>query len=108
MTALQIYPKILPLIGGRIQLAKISATEPQYTIRLSERFDTDDEQQGDILFSSVLEEVHELILSFPAFNAPGLSVMLKDGSLALLREEKRIFGFQHIGFLHADNPEILF
>ncbi|UCE51610.1 MAG: AsmA-like C-terminal domain-containing protein [Desulfobacterales bacterium] len=92
MTALQIYPKVLPLIRGSFQLAKLSALEPQYTIRLSERFSI----FTGLPFTAVLEEVHELILSFPAFNAPGLSVMLKNGSLTLLREEKRIFGFQNI------------
>jgi len=92
MTTLQIYPRLLPLIGGSFQFAKVTAIEPQYTIRLSEHFG----QFKGLAFTDVLEEIHALILSFPEFSEPGLSVMLKDGSLALLSGEQRIFGFQNI------------
>ncbi len=96
MKALHFYPKIVPLIWGSFELFRLSAIEPEYNLRISKTPAPGDSEQQEFEFSSVLREVHDLLLAFPEFTVTGLDVRIKNGSLHIFEGDRRIFGFHDL------------
>ena len=96
MPSLHIYPKIFPLFWGKFQIARLMAEKPHYTIRIAEALSDTGAGKDGFTYSQLLHDVHDLILSFPEFILSGVGVRLKDGSLNLMIDNQRIFGFHDI------------
>jgi len=96
MPTLRIYPKILPLIWGKFQIARLIAEKPQYTISITEALSDAGDGKDGFTFSELLYDANDLILSLPEFILSGVNVRLKDGSLNLMIDNRRIFGFHDI------------
>lgn len=96
MTALRIYPKIVPLIWGGFELSGLSAIEPEYNLRISETITQDASGQQDFAFRNVLQDLHDLLLAFPGFTVSGLNVKIQDGSLRIFDGDRRVFGFHDL------------
>ena len=96
MSSLQIYPKLLPLIWGNFHLARLSAIEPEYSIRLPKRRSEETDKPGTFTFSGALKDVHDLLLSFPEFTLTDVRMKLKDGSLNVWEDDRHIFRFYDI------------
>jgi hypothetical protein len=96
MPSLRIYPKILPLFRGKFQIARLIAEKPQYTIKITQVLADAGAGKDDFTFSELLHNAHDLILSLPEFILSGVGVQVKDGSLNLMIDNRRIFGFHDI------------
>ena len=96
MPSLHIYPKILPLFRGKFQIARLIAEKPRYTIRITQALADAGAGKDGLTFSELLHDAHDLILSLPEFILSGVGVRLKDGSLNLMIDNRRIFGFHDI------------
>lgn len=96
MPSLRIYPKILPLFRGKFQIARLITEKPQYTIRITQALSDTGAGKDGLTYSELLHNVHDLILSLPEFILSGVGVRLKDGSLNLMIDNRRIFGFHDI------------
>jgi hypothetical protein len=94
--SLHIYPKILPLFWGKFQIARLIAEKPQYTIRITQALSDTGAGKDGLTYSELLHDAHDLILSFPEFILSGDGIRLKDGSLNLMIDNRRIFGFHDI------------
>jgi hypothetical protein len=96
MTALRIYPKIVPLIWGGFELSRLSAIEPEYNLKISKTLTPDAHGQQDLAISDALEDLHDLLLAFPGFTVSGLNVKIKDGSVRIFDGDQRVFGFHDL------------
>jgi hypothetical protein len=96
MNFLHIYPKLLPLLWGDFQLARLQAVDPAYTVRLSEHRSakTGDPQTPTV--GELLKDIHEVMLSFPEFTLSELKVRLVNGNLNIFEGDRQIFGFSDI------------
>lgn len=95
LESLRFYPKMLPLLMAKLSIARLEVKSPDFRIRLPD--EPEKEDQGQDRFS--IEKVKEKLassLSLASLRAPGLVMVLIDGRLDLLREDKSAFLFQDI------------
>ena len=96
MTSLQIYPKILPLFWGDFHLARLTAIEPEYSIRLPNRRSGETDSAGTFNLSRTLKDVHDHLLAFPEFTLSNIRMQLRDGSVDIWEADRHHFRFYDI------------
>jgi len=96
MTALHVYPKIVPLLWGSVELSRLSAIDPVYNIRISEPLLQDSSGQRNFAFSKVLVDFQNLLYEFPGFTLTGLDAKIMNGSLNIFEGDQRVFGFHDL------------
>jgi hypothetical protein len=95
LESVRIYPKILPLITARLQLAKLQAEAPDFKMSLPRRTEKRNDTQKPLSFASIEGKVASLLVPL-ALNAPGLVVEMKKGRLDFTQENETPFSFRDI------------
>lgn len=91
LASLAIYPKILPLFIGKVQIARIDVNTPDIEIRLAERKEVKDKDLPPFSLGTAAKKVGSA-LSVVSSKAAGL-VILVNGGRVNITEDKKI-GFQ--------------
>ncbi len=81
---ISIYPKILPLLRGRLQGTKILVISPDINVSLSGHKKT--EGKKPVTSESITDFFASLPLVYP-----GLVIVLEDGSINLIKEDNTVF-----------------
>lgn len=89
--SLKIYPRIRPLLRGKLHLAEVQAESPDFKIRLPKRHKT-----TKLTTFGVVEETVARLLAHLSSNAPDLIIVLKDGRLDFSQDEQSIFSFRNM------------
>ena len=92
---LKIYPKIIPLFKGRIQLKKIHFEQPVFNIRLPSQYHRVIEEKKPVSYNTVKDAVISA-LEYEVFKKPGLSIKIKNGQINLLDNARAVSSFSNI------------
>jgi hypothetical protein len=95
MESLKIYPRILPLLRGRVRIAMLRVDAPEFLVVLPEGSQGKKVPGGTLSPASIQENIGQA-LAFMASKAPGLIFKVNDGRLTLTWENKPVFWFGDI------------
>jgi hypothetical protein len=97
LASLAVYPKILPLLTGKLRFARIDVTAPDIEILSGKRQESSDTGAQSFSFEAVKEKVGSL-LSAVSSKAAGIDMVITGGRLKIMEGKKP--GFE-IRDLHA-------
>ena len=81
---LKIYPKIFPILAGRVQFKKIEIVRPRFQIRLQlQRVSEPVEVDYQSMLRNLSEQLLDL-LADPVLTDPGLDYLIRDGQMDIL------------------------
>ncbi len=103
LTSLEIYPKILPLFTGKVQIARIDVNTPDIKVRLHKQSEPKDEDLKSLSLETVEEKIGAA-LSLMLAKAPGLVTVVENGRLNISGEKKTSLEFGDIQ-ARLDLPE---
>jgi len=89
------YPKILPLLWGKLRISNLAIDTLSSTIFLKD-FITKNKLDHNDLSVSTLKQHLDKGIGLIALNFPGLEVQLNDGKMVLVNDEKSVFRFSNI------------
>jgi hypothetical protein len=89
------YPKILPLFTGKVQIAMLQVEAPDVQMKLPERSEKNEEGLKAFSFPT-LEDKLAPILALMAWKAQGLVIKVEKGRLNLSEENTSVFWFRDI------------
>ncbi|MCJ7595116.1 MAG: AsmA family protein, partial [Desulfobacterales bacterium] len=95
LTSVTVYPRILPLLKGQIQISKVRVAEPQFRIPLPAGAEGKEESPA----AGTLPDIQRLmapLLAPAAIGAPDLRFEMKKGRLDLYRDDRTVFSFSDI------------
>jgi hypothetical protein len=95
LESLTIYPKILPLLRGRVRMGMVHIEAPDLKMDLPEEPEGKKEEPKAFSFATIEENVGP-VLGLMALKAPGLIVVVERGRLNLSEENKPVFWFRDI------------
>jgi len=95
MKCLRVYPKILPLLVGDVKVSSLRVEGPALTIRLLER-KKEDQEKTKPLSAEIIEQRMASLLDSVASKAPGLVVLVKNGSLNLFQGSQPVLSLEII------------
>jgi hypothetical protein len=106
LKSLRIYPAILPLLKGQVQIARLQVDAPDFEMELPQK----PEKERASLESPTFEAVREKVTSFLerlAKNAPDVVVIIKNGNLGISQGTTNLFSFQGINAQIISAPKEL-
>jgi hypothetical protein len=93
--SLTLYPRILPLLRGNMEIARLRVEAPDVKMKLPERPEQKEGEPG-AFSSAFIEENVAPILGLMASKAPGLILQVEKGRLYLSGEQDTIFWFHDV------------
>ena len=107
IAALKIYPKIFPLLGGRVQFKKIEIVQPRFQIELHPEVGLEP-VECDI--QATLRNLSERLLGLladPVLTDSGLDYLIRDGQMDILTSEPIKPNFRKINaYLRYSNDQL--
>ena len=95
LSALRVYPKIVPLLKGDIRLATLQVENPHFTYRM-----TSDTGKAAARLPAVTAETIRTaaasLLTIPAFQTPGLGIRIINGQLSVHQDSSPEITFQFV------------
>jgi hypothetical protein len=104
--SLALYPKVWPLLRGRLALARVLAQEPDFRVTLLTRRETKEEHLKPPL-SAAIGKVLKPLLAPLATKAPNLIVEIENGRIEFTENEGSHFSFYDIEARLVFPPEEL-
>jgi len=95
LEALKVYPRILPLLRGRIRIAMLRVEAPQFKMALPKTPRKKEEKRGAFSLATIQEAVAP-VLGVMAVKAPGLTLVVDGGNFDLTEGNRSVFSFQDI------------
>ncbi|UCD89505.1 MAG: AsmA-like C-terminal domain-containing protein, partial [Desulfobacterales bacterium] len=95
LTSFTIYPKILPLLFGKLKSSGIHLHSPDVKIQLGEKMESGAENRKHFSLGGVKDKV-DPILGLVSSKARGLAIRVNNGRLNLFKEKEIFFWFQDI------------
>ena len=86
--SLRIYPEILPLLSGKIRIARISVQSPDFTLSLVEKKESPPSEGVQEKILSILNDI--------ASAAPDLIVSMKNGSITATKDNRKALVLKNI------------
>jgi len=92
--SLRVYPKILPLFTGNLQIGAVYSRSPEFTVRLP--IAPTGERQSSIPFSfeNPGDQLQALLASIAGFKIPSIVTRVQNGRIHFLRGNDRFLGLQ--------------
>jgi hypothetical protein len=95
LESLTVYPKILPLLRGRVGISMLRVEAPEFTMELSERPEEKGERPQPFSLATI-EKTVAPVLGLVALEVPGLTLVVDKGRLDLSRKDVSVYLFQDI------------
>ena len=92
---LKLYPKILPLLIGRLGLAEVLVEQPDFRVMFPMKPETEGNDQHSLL-SVKIEEFLTPLLTPLAINAPHLIIRIENGRVEFSGERESPYTFHHV------------
>jgi hypothetical protein len=102
--SLTVYPRILPLIMGNLQIAKITVLSPYITVNLPEKKAKKNGQPTPLSRADIQKSM-TLLLASLSLDAPDLVIKMEKGKIALLQTKAPVFLFHDVQARIAFPPE---
>ena len=100
LESLDVYPKILPLFTGELQIGMLRSRSPEINIRFPEALDEASDDESSALDSASFEthgaQLVATIRSLPEFRIPAIVVRIRNGRIHFFEGKNRILSLQNI------------
>jgi hypothetical protein len=100
LESLDVYPKILPLFTGELQIGMLRSRSPEINIRFPEALDEASDDESSALGSASFEthgaQLVATIRSLPEFRIPAIVVRIRNGRIHFFEGKNRILSLQNI------------
>ena len=94
--SLKVYPKILPLFGGDVQIGAIHSRSPEITIRFPAATKTDSPSPIPFSIENLGDQLHRVIASIPEFKIPSLLVQVSNGRVVFFKGRERFLSLHSV------------
>ncbi len=94
--SLRIYPKILPLFTGEIQISAVHSRGPEITVRLPDAPADKNIPATPFSFETLGDRLHAAISAVPELNIPSLVVRVSSGRVDFLKGRERVLGLHNL------------
>jgi len=95
LESLNIYPEILPMLRGRMRVARLYVQNPNITIEVPEG-PRKKEESPKVFSPETIDEEVTSILALMAMKAPGLILVVEEGKLNFSQGGRTIYWFRDI------------
>jgi hypothetical protein len=93
--SLKVYPKILPLLIGELQVGTVDFRSPEINIQLPQEEAADEGQLSTpFSFETLPEQLHAVLATISEFKIPSMVTRIRNGQIYFLRGNKRFLGLQ--------------
>jgi len=96
LESLDLYPKILPLFTGKLQIGMLRSRSPEINIRFPESSDDETSASGTTSFETHGAQLVSAIRSLPEFKIPATALRIQNGRISFFEGGKRILSLQGI------------
>ena len=94
--SLKIYPKILPLFVGEIQIGDVLLRSPEITIRQSATTPDKSVSATPFSFGTLQDRLNSVISSIAEFKIPGIVVRVSNGRVDFFKGRQRLLGLNSV------------
>ncbi|MBW2485625.1 MAG: AsmA family protein, partial [Deltaproteobacteria bacterium] len=95
LDTLEVYPRLIPLLAGKIELDKIVIDKLDYSVPIPQRMDIEPDAEEKFSLNAFLQGTSEELT--PILSAfAGLEVGIRNGTLRLLEGDKEVYLFDKI------------
>ena len=94
--SLKVYPKILPLFTGELQIGAIHSRSPEITIRLPATPEDKNTSQTPFSFEAFGDRLNSAISSVPELKIPSMVVRVSNGRVDFLKGRERFLGLHNV------------
>ncbi len=91
--SLRIYPRILPLLSGKVSIGRIQIEAPHISLTITER---QNNRKKRPLSAQEIEEKVSALLNTLAANLPGVSIAIEKGNVSISDINRSLFTFQDV------------
>lgn len=108
LESLEVYPKILPLFTGNLQIGMLRSRSPEIYIRLPESSDAPNSAKAPVSIETLTNQLISAIQSLPEFKVPSLALRVSNGRAHFFKGDTRVLALQSVtGRIkrNADNLE---
>jgi hypothetical protein len=93
---LKIYPKILPLFAGQIEISAVHSRAAEITIRLPETPEAKEISPTPLSLETLGEQLDTAISAISTFKIPGMLVRVSNGRIDFFKGRKRFLGLHNV------------
>jgi hypothetical protein len=94
--SLKIYPKILPLFTGEIQMSAVHARSPEITVRLPATPEHKSTSPKPFSFETLGDRLNAAISAIPELKIPSMVVRVRNGRVDFLKDRERFLGLHNL------------
>jgi len=107
--SLKIYPKILPLFTGEIQISALHSRNPEITVRLPATPEDKSTSPAPFSFETLGDRLNAAISAIPELKIPSMVVRVSSGRVDFLKGRERLLGLHNVnGRTHRKGDSIEF
>jgi len=107
--SLKIYPKILPLFTGEIQISAVHSRSPEITVRLPATPEDQSTSATPFSFETLGDRLNAAISAIPKLKVPSMVVGVSSGRVDFLKGRERFLGLHNVnGRSHRKGDRIEF
>jgi len=107
--SLKIYPKILPLFTGEIQISGVYSRNPEITVRLPTTIEDKSTSTTPFSFETLGDWLNATLSAIPELKIPSMVVRVTSGSVDFLKGRERFLGLRNVnGRTHRKGDRIEF
>ena len=94
MDLLRVYPKILPLFTGDLQIDAVHSRSPEITIRFPINATAEGQSSTPFSFEALEDQLQAVLASIAEFKMPRMVTRIQNGRLHFLKGNDRLLGLQ--------------
>ena len=102
---LKIYPKILPLLRGSLQVSSVRLDYADYFMKLPQISDTTPQPGETISFDAIVREITTAVKGLPGFKLPDLNLKVRYGKVNLVDPFGRKFKLRELHAGYHGSPD---
>ena len=94
--SLKVYPKILPLFTGEIQIGAIQTRSADITVQLPTASEKESSSRPSFSLETLDDLLNSAVGSIPEFKIPSMVVSISNGKVDFLKGRERVLGLQSV------------
>ncbi len=94
--SLKIYPKILPLFIGDLEISVVHSRSPEINIKLPQAVDVEKTAPSSFSLKTPVEFLKSIIHTIPEFKLPSIAVTVRNGRVNFFKGQQRFLGLQGV------------
>lgn len=88
--SIQVYPKILPLFSGHVQIASARVNSPEVSLKLTSKPAKEKKPSAALSVDDIRKKITSSLSRLPEFKMPELNIQIKNGRLNLFDSDRKV------------------